>query len=243
MITSTMTSQEISNLIDKDRDRINKYIGYRYKEMERNLRKGFAKSASKVIDYSTQNAKYKIILYVTGRFHTFSLLAFNHESNEWIDVTFSSKKICEQMQYVARSVHFFNRYAERFLGTNDMDLNDIILKFYNEVNCFIVLYHKNDHIVYASSNGIVLAIFDEKKNITHVITYVSAEMLKYSQFSSWVKVWSACQRLSDLAKLEVQENGRLSPEKTSSWTFTEEEKLTIEEASEIYGKFFKHREK
>ena len=243
MITSTMTSQEISNLIDKDRDRINKYIGYRYKEMERNLRKGFAKSASKIIDYSTTNAKYKIILYVAGKFHAFSLLALNYESNEWIDVTFSWQKLGKPLQYIARSVHFFNRYAERFWGDTDKSLNDIILKFYQEINCSIVVYWKDDHVVYASSNGIILAIYDEDKMIVHIVTFVSAEMLKYSQFSAWVKVWNTCQRLSAKAKLEIQETGNLSPFTSCSWEFTEKEKLTIEEASEIYGKFFKHREK
>lgn len=242
MITSTMTALEISNLIDKDRDRIQKYIGHQYKGLERDMRKSFKKEASKIIDYTTQNAKYKIILYSSKKFRTFSLLAHNYESNEWLDVTFSLKS-GEQTQYAARSVHFFNRYAERFLCESRLSLDRIILKFYKEINCSIVLYWKDDHVVYACSNGLMLAIYDEAKGIVHVVTYVSAEMLKRSQFSAWVKIWSICQRLNKRSQKEVQENGRLSPDVTQLWGFTEKEKLTIEESTEIYGKFFKHFEK
>lgn len=241
MITSTMNAQEISRMVDKDRDRIRKYLSYRYKEMERNMRKGFSNRASKIIDYSTPNNKYKIVLYVTGKFHTFSLLALNYESNEWLDVTFSLNETEARSQYIATSVHFFNRYAERFLGADDMTLNEIILKYYQSMPTSIVLYCDENRIVYASSNGLSLATYDEDKEIIHIVTYVSAEMLKYSQFSSWVKVWGVCDRMNQLFRREIDMNGAISPETIQYWGFTENEKLTIEEASEIYSKFFKNK--
>lgn len=239
MITSTMNSTEIGNMVDKDRDRIQKFILYRYKEMERSMRKGFSKNCSRVIDYSTPNSKYKIVLYIVGKFHTFTLLALNVESNEWLDVTFSRNRLGRDIQYVARSVHFFNRYAERFWGATNMSLNQIMQKFFMEMNCFIVFYRNNDHIVYAGPNGLILATFDEAKEIVHVVTFVSAEMLKKSQFSAWLKVWGACKRISEKAEREVRENGNLSPDVTCYWGFTEKERLTIDEAAEIYSSFFK----
>ncbi len=242
MITSTMTALEISNLVDKDRERIQKYLGYQFKSMAREMRKGFKKEASKIIDYSTPNAKYKIILYVSGKFNTFSLLALNYESNEWIDVTFSSSKYEGKLQYAARSVHFFNRYAERYLLVKDMPLDKIILSFYRAINCAVVIYWKGDRVVFSSSNGLFLATYDEQKLIIHVATYVSAEMLKRSQFSAWLKVWAISQRMNKISLREIKEGGRLTPTSIERLDFTDKEKLTINEATEIYSTFFKHYE-
>ena len=243
MITPFMTSEEISKQVDKDRERIGRFISYRFKDMERNLRKGLIRrKIYRVIDYKCGTNNYKIILYIEDKHHTFSLMIHDNITNELIDVTYSWNVQDKPIPYTARSVHFFKRYAERFLQEPDKDLNDVILEYYKDFNCAIVMYQKDDKLVYASRDGLALAVYDERRNITHVITFISLNLLKDSQFIAWLKAQRASIKIDKLAEEELKTSGRLAPDSTHFWQLDAEETFTLKEASELYDMYFKEKD-
>lgn len=243
MITPFMTSEEISNQVDKDRERIDKFISYRFKEMERELRKGLIRrKIYKIIDYKCGTNKYKIILYIENKFHTFSLLIHDTVTNELIDVTYSWSGQSCPVPYTARSIHFFRRYAERYLQDPDKNINDVILEYYKDYSCSIVMYQKDDKLVYASRDGLALAVYDKKRQINHVVTFISLNLLKDSQFIAWLKAQRASIKIDKLAEEELKSSGRLTPDSTHFWQLNEEETFTLNEASELYDMYFKYKD-
>lgn len=243
MITYNMTSEEISNQVDKDRERILKFISYRYKEMERSLRKGLIRrKAYRIIDYKCGYNNYKIILYIESKFHTFSLLIRDDLTNELIDVTYSWESQIDPVPYTARSIHFFRRYAERFLQQPDLEINKSILEYYKDYTCSVIMYRDGEKIVYAGRDGITLTIFDEERYIVHAVTFISFNLLKETQFAAWFKAQRASIKIDRLARMELQENGKMSPDSAMFWQLSKEEMLSLEEASDIYSIYFKNKE-
>lgn len=241
MITLTMTAEEISNSVDKDRERIKRFINYRFKDIDREMRKGFRKNAYKVIDYNVNSNMYKLLLYIEDKRRTFTILAVNNFTNELLDVTYSINTTDPAVPYTARSIHFFRRYAERYLQQPDMDINKVILEFYKDCNCSVILYMKDNKIVYAGMEGITLATFEKEKLIIHVVTFISLPMLKLSQFSAWLKAQEASIKLDAMVKEELETTGKLTPMNAFTWQLNKHEMLTLKEAGEIYDMYFKDK--
>lgn len=92
--------------------------------------------------------------------------------------------------------------------------------------------------MFATNGGISLAIYDEKRNLMLMKTFVSKEMLKSTQIEAFGQVAALIDRFDRFVEDETDRKGNTTYDILLELS-KEMSKLNLEEVNEIYGKHFK----
>lgn len=132
--------------------------------------------------------------------------------------------------------HFFERYRER-MQLGDVSIEQAIGIHTYKSSTLLNLYSDDDgHFVFASSEGISLCEFDGDCTMWFR-TFVSADMLKLSQFKSWNKVQEDIARADEY----VSRQGCIFNtyhEEMIRKLYGKLDNIELTEAQEIYAKYF-----
>lgn len=237
MITASMTANEMRKVRSMDESRINAFQLQKAEELKREMRRQRVKSMAKTYEFVTPNADYFIVVSVKhGGIFAAGVFVYLKETNEYIPMTRKSKL---HDDYFAMSVHFIKRYAERHLKKNLPPVK-VLPKFFMSFIGAVRLYfdEATKRVVFAVPEGLVLATYDLGKHIIHYKTFVSTEMLKESQYSSYKKISAflqeSCNRI-----VEARDTGDdVKLEAAYKDFYMDAELLDTSEAKAIYSSFF-----
>ncbi len=188
MITGTMTGDELYLVYNKDAVRLHAFSKEKAKRLIREVRKGLMSFTSACYDCKTNNADYKVCVFVDRRVSAFlyNVYVYVRDTNDYVDVSIlSTDAHVEQFSYTPHCLH---RYAERFLKKPDMPINKILAHIEREVAYTLVIYEDEWSKVVASTVGLFLQKRDWKRGMVVNKTFVSVEMLRTSQIETYVKV-------------------------------------------------------
>lgn len=237
MITASMTANEMRKVRLMDESRINAFQLQKAEELKREMKRQKVKSMAKVYEFTTPNADYFIVVSVKhGGIFAAGVFVYLSETNEYIPMT---RKSSLHDDCFAMSVHFIKRYAERHLK-KDMPPIKVLPKFFMSFIGAVRLYYdeKTRRIVFAVPEGLILATYDESKHIVHYKTFVSMDMLKESQYSSYEKI-SAFLKESCNRIVEARDTGDDDKlEVAYKMVYRDAELLDTSEAKAIYSSFF-----
>ena len=237
MITASMTANEMRKVRNMDEYRINEFQMQKAEELKRELNRQKVKNMAKTYEFVTPNADYFVVVSVKqGGIFASGVFVYLKETNEYIPMTRNSPL---HEDCFAMSVHFINRYAERHLNKK-LPVTKVLQKFFMSFLGAVRLYFDEEtkRIVFAVPEGLVLATYDLSKHIIHYKTFVSMDMLKKTQASSYEKISAflreSCNRIAkardtgDDNKLEI----------TYKMVYKDAELLDTSEAKAIYSSFF-----
>lgn len=242
MITATMTGQEIINLYqEKDFPIVDSVIEKKSFKLSKELRKGLGKRAAQCYDVHTDNADYKVSIGVGRNLDKCiaDVYAYCRETNDYVIVT-STVSLGFKCDAFAITPHYIKRYAERCLHRSEYGVNQVLASMTLDHNFAIKIYESGKYSVLALKGGLSLDVFDEKRRVEVAKTYVSLDMLKSSQVSAYKKVEKLLGKYNSVFANPVKDpilEGKKFAEEVN------EAALSIEEISEIYGKFFNEKKK
>lgn len=236
MLTETMIAKDLQKVYENDKERILRFLDHKESELRRQLKKGFAYKCAKCYDYSTQNADYKLSLCVYKKRSIMDVYMYIKETNEYVAVT--AKADMYNAACIVFTPHYIRRMGERIYGDRDMEINKILTYFILHFNSSICIYHNKRNFVFATNGGISLAIYDEKRNLMLMKTFVSKEMLKSTQIEAFGQVAALIDRFDRFVEDETDRNGNTTYDILLELS-KEMSKLNLEEVNEIYGKHFK----
>lgn len=94
--------------------------------------------------------------------------------------------------------------------------------------------------MFAINGGISLAIYDEKRDLMLMKTFVSVEMLKSSQIKAWKRVSNLLEQFDEFVEEGSVRYGYSRREIQEQFS-NEISMLELDEINEIYGEHFKNR--
>lgn len=92
--------------------------------------------------------------------------------------------------------HFFDRYQERMKLKGSV--KNAVKRFFKKSKSMACLYWKNDQVVYAMDDGLVLGVADQKLGMYVGCTFVSYGLLKASQRAAFDKVRVVADEMREL---------------------------------------------
>lgn len=236
MIVSTMTANEVFEVMERDTERLAAWASYREKELMRELRKSRRETVAQSYDYHTDNADYVIILRCNRKGYISRLrFAFIQETLEYVTIATQGGR----KGALSYSTHLLRRYAERVLHDTTLPIRKILLKLtQNDVTA--CLYADDDYYVSGSEMGICLGKYDNQRTILVYRTFVSIDMLKETQLSAWEKVSDFVKKVAELKK----RYGLYSHQcQAALKQCPMDMHLSIDEAQSIYASFFDKNDK
>lgn len=236
MLTGTMNSEDLQRVYESDKERIFRFLNHKENELRRQLKKGFSTKCAKCYDYHTPNADYKLTLCTYSRRSIIDVYMYIKETNEY--VVASARTNERDKACLVFTPHYIRRMGERIYGDRDMDVNKVLTYFILHSNTSINIYHKDRNYVYAMHGGISLALYDAKRDLMLLKTFVSIEMLKSTQKTAFERVASLVERYDDFMENEAARNGYAADELLLALS-RECSTLDLDEVNNIYGQFFK----
>lgn len=235
-----MTGLELAKVFRNDYPCIYAFGAKKAKVLGRELRKGFGKMAFACYDLAVNGTRYKVCIGVTPKAlrHSYTVLAYVKERNEYVNVSIVGRSTLPQFAY---TTHCLKRYAERYMKSPDASLNAIIANIEKNIVYTIELYHDGgENHVWANSAGLFLQKHDDKRDIRICKTFVSVEMLKTSQIAAYASVAGLIEEYSktfnSIAPHDVY---------TISKCFNQDllrQGVTHEMLQELYGEFFEKKQ-
>lgn len=237
MLTGTMTAKDIRKVYESDKERIFRFLNHKENDLRRSLKKGFAKKCAKCYDYKTDHADYKLSICVYSKRSIIDVYMYILETNEYVVVTAEANG--SNTSCLVFTPHYIRRMGELIYGDRDMDINKILTYFILHSNTSINIYHNEPNYVFAINGGISLAIYDNKRDLMLMKTFVSVEMLKSSQIKAWKRVSNLIEQFDKFIEDYSDRYGY------SRWQIQEQFRneismLELEEINEIYGEHFKN---
>lgn len=162
------------------------------------------------------------------------------ETNEYILVT--AKASQNDDACMVFTPHYIRRMGERIYGDKEMEVNKILTYFILHSNTSINIYHHDRNYVFATKGGISLAIFDERRNLMVLKTFVSVEMLKNTQIEAWNRVAGIIETFDKFVEDESARNGTTTTDLLRQLS-VEISKLDLDEINNIYGEHFNKKKK
>lgn len=235
-----MVASDLQKIYDCDRERIYRFLDRKETELRRQLKKGFSHKCAKCYDYKTANADYKLSLCVYSRRSIIDTYMYIKETNEYILVTAKASK--NDDAYMVFTPHYIRRMGERIYGDKEMEVNKILTYFILHSNTSINIYHHDRNYAFATQGGISLAIFDERRNLMVLKTFVSVEMLKNTQIEAWNRVAGIIETFDKFVEDESARNGTTTTDLLRQLG-VEISKLDLDEINNIYGEHFNKKKK
>lgn len=240
MLTGTMVASDLQKIYDGDRERIYRFLDHKEAELRRQLKKGLSKKCAKCYDYKTSNADYKLSLCVYSRRSIIDVYMYIKETNEYVIVTAKANQNDDACMVF--TPHYIRRMGERVYGDKEMEVNKILTYFILHSNTSINIYHNGRNYVFATQGGISLALYDEKRDLMVLKTFVSVEMLKSTQISAWERVAGLIESFDRFVEDESSRNGTTTADVLKQLSY-EVSKLDLEEINNIYGEHFNKKKK
>lgn len=240
MLTGTMNASDLQKVYDSDRERIYRFLNHKEDVLRRQLKKGFARKCAKCYDYKTDRADYKLSICVYSRRSIIDVYMYVKETNEYVMVTAVADYY--QDACLVFTPHYIRRMGERLYGDKELDANKVLTNFILHSNTSINLYHKGNNYVFATQGGISLAIFDEKRNLMVMKTFVSVEMLKSTQITAWERVADMIETFDRFVEDESARHGNTTADIVEKLS-QEISKLDLDEINNIYGEHFNKQKK
>lgn len=235
MLTGTMVATELQKIYNCDKERIFRFLERKEPELRRQLKKGFARKCSKCYDYNTKNAEYKLSICVYSRRSFIYVYMYIYETNEYVLVTAMTNK--DDYACIVFTPHYIRRMGQRIYGDKEMGINKILAYFILHSNTSINIYHHERNYVFATQGGISLAIYDDKRDLMVLKTFISVEMLKSTQIEAWNRVASLVEDFDRFVEEKSVRNGNTNEYILHQLSF-EISKLDLDEISNIYGEYF-----
>lgn len=237
MITASMTANEIRRVRNMDESRINNFQMRKADELKREMKRQNVKGISKAYDFSTPNADYCIAIGVQrGDVFASGVFVYIQETNEYVPM---SRTSALHEDCFAMSVHFINRYAERYLKKR-MPPKKVLAKFFTSFIGAVRIHidEAKNRAVFAVPEGLILATYELGKHVIHYKTFVSLDMLKDTQLKSYGKIrdflLGSCGRIVEARNTgddDLLEAAYIS-------AYSDVESLDTSEAKAIYASFF-----
>ena len=240
MLTGTMNASDIQKIYVRDKERIFRFLSYREKDLRRYLRKGFSRKCARCYDYKTENAQYKLALCVYNKRSIFDVYMYIHETNEYILVTAKANK--DDDACMVFTPHYIRRMGERIYGDKNMEVNKILTYFILHSNTSINIYYQDRNYVFATKGGISLAIYDDRRDLMVLKTFVSVNMLKDTQIDAWNRVAGLIETFDKFVEDESARNGTTTADLLRQLG-VEISKLDLDEINNIYGEHFNKKKK
>lgn len=156
-----------------------------------------------------------------------------------IEIPFAKDK-CQYVEYPNNMVatwkythHFFERYRERL--KLKCTQKQMIKHFLNHTNPMICIYRKNNQLVFATEQGLVLGVDDEKLEMNIGCTFVDYGLLKVSQKAAFNKVQQIAEEV--ISKHQEMSKSGIAHYVCSS-ILEEKYKNVCDEAKEIYSMYY-----
>lgn len=235
-----MVASDLQKIYDGDRERIYRFLDHKEAELRRQLKKGLSKKCAKCYDYKTSNADYKLSLCVYSRRSIIDVYMYIKETNEYVIVTAKANQNDDACMVF--TPHYIRRMGERVYGDKEMEVNKILTYFILHSNTSINIYHNGRNYVFATQGGISLALYDEKRDLMVLKTFVSVEMLKSTQISAWERVAGLIESFDRFVEDESSRNGTTTADVLKQLSY-EVSKLDLEEINNIYGEHFNKKKK
>ncbi len=235
MLTGTMNANDLQRIYESDRERIYRFLYHKESELRRQMKKGFAKKCARCYDYKTDNADYKLALCVYSKRSIIDIYMYIKDTNEYVVVT--ARDAIAETACMVFTPHYIKRMGERLHGDRNMDINKILTYFILHCNTVINIYHNVANFVFAIHGGISLAVYDGKRGLMLMKTFVSKEMLKSTQIEAFGRVAALIDHFDKYTEEKSGRNGN------TSLTILRElnkelEKINMSEINEIYGQYF-----
>lgn len=236
MITDRSNASDLDRIRMADESNISSFQRMKVHELYRSMRKNKVASMFTCLDLKTANADYKITFGIRGKDLVASgIFVYEKERNVYISMF---RTLRDSGCYMAFSVHFLNRYAERYLKRNIPPTKSLSYFVSSFIGGMVLYISEDFKIVYATNGGIMLGNIEPYKKIIYMNTFVSLEMLKSSQNSSYGKVKAcidkSCERFARAKGTGDEEIGYIAGEQIHH----NMAELDNSEAMEIYSTFF-----
>lgn len=234
MIVKTITHEWTEDFLKRNSEKMDSISKRHFKQMRRYCINNRKSSVRRVRPYTMDGANIiGAFVYTHGNGKLFrSWFTLVDETREYYDLNRSINSVT-----MAYCIHFLRRYAERFLGNPDMEISEIIREYVFHDKARTRIYKCGKKSVYASPNGIILGILDDKRDIFHAKTFVSLDMLKPTQRRSWEKVGDRVRAISSA----ILSGGKLDDVlDTIEWAYSDAKEL-CKTAADIYNEYLEDK--
>ena len=129
--------------------------------------------------------------------------------------------------------HFFERYKERMNVKGNM--KQAVKRYFKNAKSMVCVYWKNDRFVYVMDDGLVLGVADQQLGMKVGCTFVSYNLLKNSQRTSFDKIQAV---VEDMRNVHMDLVGYGVSNKDSAEVIDNKFGDIREAAEEIYSWYF-----
>lgn len=162
-------------------------------------------------------------------FHYSNLIVIPFANDKYQYIDWSSKGTYH-FKYTS---HFFDRYKERMNVKGSV--KQCVKQFSKKSTSMVCIYRKNGQFVYCMDDGLVLGVEDEQLKLSVCCTFVSYDLLKYSQRSAFNKIQDI---VGEIRKAHVELYKHGVSHENSTIVVEERFKNVSEAAAKIYSWYF-----
>lgn len=230
MLTVDSTKRDVAVFINSNLNKLRAQMGKAKAEWSKIVRNAKGQIPSMLYEYEVNGVKCYHYRRRTGKlFNYVHMIAIPFAKDKYQYIEYDSDAL-NMWKYTH---HFFERYKER-LGLK-YSTKQVVKHYLNHTNPMICIYRKNNQIVFAIQNGLILGVDDEKLAMQVGCTFVDYNLLKVSQKAAFNKA----QEISEKMVKQYEEMNKSGiPYDVCLSVLEEKYKDVRKVAEEIYSMYF-----